>query len=145
MAGVQELVVRVTSSEDEDDHGPHAPSAGQESTTEKTARKVARQFGHPLTPGDKQLAGRALHYGFGTLMGGVYGVAAEYLPWIGAGAGAAFGTVLFVGTDEAVLPLLNLASQPGETPAPDHLLHWASHVVYGSTLELTRRALRSLG
>ena len=145
MAGVQELVTRVTSGEGENDHGPHAPSAGQENTTEKTARNVARQFGHALTPGDKQLAGRALHYGFGMVMGSVYGVAAEYLPWIGAGAGVAFGTVLFVGTDEAVLPLLNLASKPAETPAADHLLHWASHVVYGSTLELTRRALGKLG
>ncbi len=90
---------------------------------------------------DKQTAGRGLHYGFGTLMGAVYGPAAEYFPVVGLGGGLAFGTVLFLGTDEAMLPALRLASQPGETSGTDHLLHWAAHVVYSGTMELTRRAL----
>ncbi len=141
MAGFQELVARTSESEDRCDHGPHAPSPDEESTTEKAARKVARQFGHALSVDEKQFSGRVLHYGFGLFMGAAYGAAAEYLPVVGLGAGTAFGTVLFLGTDEGVLPLLHLASKPDETPAADHLLHWASHVVYSCTLELTRRAL----
>lgn len=141
MAGFQELVARSSDDGQRRDHGPHAPSAGQENTTEKAARNVARQFGRRLTLREKQQAGRALHYGFGTFMGMFFGVAAEYLPIVGLGAGTAFGTVLFLATDEATLPLLNLASRAGETPAADHLLHWASHAVYGTSMELTRRAL----
>ena len=144
MAGYQEIVARVTEGEGRGDHGAHAPLPGQENTTETAARRVARQFGHTLRTADKQLAGRALHYGFGALMGAVYGVAAEYLPVLGLAGGTAFGTVLFLGTDEAMLPLLGLASQPQETPAADHLLHWSSHVVYSTTMELTRRGLQRL-
>ncbi len=141
MAGFQELVVRASTHGNDVDHGQHAPSSAEESTTEKAARSVARQFGRRLSVDEKQLAGRGLHYGFGTLMGAAYGATAEYLPVLGSGAGVAFGTVLFLSTDEAVLPLLNLASKPTETPATDHLLHWASHVVYSMAMETTRRAL----
>ncbi len=144
MAGFQELVVRSSESGAGREHGAHAPSAEQENTTETAARNMAQQFGRRLTLRQKQTAGRGLHYGFGTLMGAFYGAAAEYLPVIGVGAGTAFGSILFAGTDEATLPLLNLASKPRETPSVDHLLHWASHVVYGTTMELTRRALISL-
>ena len=98
-------------------------------------------FGRSLALSEKQHAGRALHYGFGLIAGAAYGMLSEYLPAISLGAGTAFGTVLFVTTDEAVLPMLKLASEPGNTPPGEHLLHWASHVVYGSTLELTRNQL----
>ena len=143
MAGFQELVARSTDTADERDHGPHAPAATEESTTETAARKVARQFGRDLPRQQKQLAGRVLHYGFGTVMGAFYGAAAEYFPVIGFGAGTVFGTVLFLATDEASLPLLHLASQPADTPPVDHMLHCASHVAYTMTLEITRRAIRS--
>ena len=82
-----------------------------------------------------------MHYGFGTLMGVFYSSVAEFLPVLTLGSGVAFGTVLFLGTDEAVLPMLKLATQPDETPAADHMLHWASHLAYSMTMELTRRAL----
>ena len=144
MAGFQELVARSTANsegEGERDHGPHAPSSAEESTTEKAARNVAKQFGKALPVGQKQMVGRVLHYGFGTAMGAMYGGAAEYLPILGLGAGMAFGTVLFLATDEAVLPLLGLADPPAGTPPADHVLHWASHVTYSMTLEITRMAL----
>ena len=143
MAGFQEWVARTTEDNISRDNGPHAPSPTGENTTEKTARNVARQFGRDLPVAQKQLAGRALHYGFGTVMGAVYGVTVEYFPTLGLGAGTAFGSVLFLATDEAVLPWLNLTDQPLETPPSDHLLHWASHVTYSMAMELTRRALVS--
>ena len=58
------------------------------------------------------------------------------------GGGIAFGTLLFLTTDEWSLPKLDLATNPSETPAVDHLLHWSSHAVYGGTLEMSRRLLR---
>ena len=144
MAGFQELV-GISSPENRDGSHAHAPQPGQENTTETTARKVMKQFGRPLRRHNKQVAGRALHYGFGLVMGTVYGAIAEYLPIVGLGAGTAFGTILFVATDEAVLPLLKLTSLPSATPPADHVLHWASHVTYGTTLELTRKQMVRLG
>ena len=141
MAGFQELVARSTEGENAQNNGPHAPEPTVENTTEKAARNVARQFGRELSTPQKQRTGRVLHYGFGSLLGAAYGGVAEYLPVLGLGAGTAFGTVLFVATDEAVLPWLGLASRPDDTPPSDHLLHWTSHVAYSLTMEVMRRAL----
>ena len=140
MAGFQEAVVR-NSQVHQPDHGPHALDATGENTTQTTARRAARQFGRTLSREEKQTAGRWLHYGFGTLMGAAYGAAAEVLPIVGAGYGVLFGSLLLLATDEAALPLLDLASKPNDTEPVEHFLHWASHVAYGMAMEVTRRAL----
>lgn len=123
---------------------PRYEFADGENTTERTARKVSERFGHSLTDERKRTAGRGLHYGFGVVMGAMYGVAAEYVPLVGVGAGAVFGTVLFAATDLGALPGLGLAKQPGETAELDHLMHWAAHVTYATAMESTRQQLRKL-
>lgn len=120
-------------------------AAEREDSTEKVAHKIAEMTGNPiLSREDKKKAGQAVHYTFGTLMGVVYGVASEIFPEVAAGGGTAFGTLLFFGADEVAVPALRLASSPSETPAVDHLEHWAAHVVYGGTLELARSLMRRL-
>ncbi|GAC1360833.1 MAG: hypothetical protein NVSMB3_08910 [Acidobacteriaceae bacterium] len=119
-------------------------SAQQEGSTEKVARKLSEAAGKPLQPQDKKSAGQAVHYSFGTLMGVAYAVTAEVLPEVTSGGGTAFGTLLFLGADEIAVPTLQLAPPPTETAPLDHLQHWAAHVVYGGTLELTRSLLRRL-
>ena len=116
----------------------------QEDSTEIVARKIAEATGKPLTKEEKKKAGRAVHYTFGTLMGVVYGVSAEILPEVTTGAGTAFGTLLFLGAHEIAVPAFQLAPSPAETPATDHLQHWAAHVVYGGSLELVRSLIRRL-
>jgi uncharacterized membrane protein YagU involved in acid resistance len=113
-------------------------AAEQEGSTEKVARKIAEATGKTLDKEKKKTAGQAVHYTFGTLMGVVYGVSAELVPEVTTGAGTAFGTLLFLGADEVAVPAFQLAPDPTETPAPDHLQHWAAHVVYGGSLELVR-------
>ena len=115
-----------------------------ENTTEKTGRQLAEAAGRPLTQGEEQRVGRGLHYGFGIVMGAGYGVAAEYLPMVGVAAGVPFGLALWMGTDLSSLPLLDLAQRPSETKPIDHVLHLGSHLVYTTTLELTRRQLQRL-
>jgi hypothetical protein len=119
-------------------------AAEQEDSTETVARKIAEATGKPLTKEEKKKAGRAMHYTFGTLMGVVYGVSAEILPEATTGAGTAFGTLLFLGAHEIAVPAFQLAPSPAETPATDHLQHWAAHVVYGGSLELVRSLIRRL-
>ena len=75
-------------------------------------------------------------------MGIVYGVSAELIPEANTGAGTAFGTILFLGADELAVPAFQLSPAPTDTPAKDHLQHWAAHVVYGGSLELVRSLLR---
>jgi len=117
-------------------------AAGQEGSTEKVARKIAEATGKTLDKEKKKTAGQAVHYTFGTLMGIVYGVSAELVPEATTGAGAAFGTLLFLGADEVAVPAFQLSPAPTDTPAKDHLQHWAAHVVYGGSLELVRSLLR---
>jgi uncharacterized membrane protein YagU involved in acid resistance len=119
-------------------------AAQQEGSTEKVARKLAEVAGKDLQQQDKQKAGQAVHYAFGTLMGAVYGVASELVPEVTTGGGTAYGTLLFLCADEVAVPAFQLAPSPTETSATDHLQHWAAHVVYGGSLELVRSLLRRL-
>ena len=116
----------------------------QEDSTEKVARHISEAVGTRLPNDQKRHAGQAVHYAFGTLMGAVYGVAAELAPEVTTGGGTAFGTLLFLGADEVAVPAFKLSPPPNMTPAGAHLEHWAAHVVYGGTLELTRNLLRRL-
>jgi hypothetical protein len=119
-------------------------AAAQEDSTEIVARKIAEAAGTSLDKEKKKIAGRVVHYTFGTLMGIVYGISAELIPEVTTGAGTAFGTLLFLGADEVAVPAFQLAPPPTGTPATDHLQHWAAHVVYGGALELVRSLLRRL-
>ena len=119
-------------------------AATEEGSTEIVARKAAEATGHQLTPDAKKQGGQVVHYTFGTLMGIAYGLGAEFLPIVSAGFGSAFGTALFLGADELAIPAFQLAPPPAEVAPKDHIEHWAAHVVYGSSLELTRSLIRRL-
>ena len=119
-------------------------AAEQEDSTEIVARKIAEAAGTQLDKEKKKKAGQAVHYAFGTLMGVVYGVSAELVPEATTGAGTAFGTLLYLGAHEIAVPAFQLAPSPTQTPATDHLQHWAAHVVYGGSLELVRSLVKRL-
>ena len=115
----------------------------QDDATVKTAKAISEGiFGHTLTKDEKKPAGAAVHYVFGTATGGFYGAMAEVAPQVTAGAGIPFGAVFWAVADEAAVPLLGLAKGPTEYPLSTHAYSLASHLVYGLTAELSRRAVR---
>lgn len=72
---------------------------------------LASLAGNELTPEQKEKAGSIVHYGFGTAMGALYGVAMELLPRRlrdanPALSGAGIGSALFVGAHEVAVPVL---------------------------------------
>lgn len=91
----------------------------------------------------KPLAGQAVHYGFGALLGPGYGLAAEYAPRITAGAGSAFGVGSAMLFDEAGVPAAGLGKAPWDAPESTHLYTLASHLVFGTIAEGTRRLIRA--
>lgn len=99
-------------------------------------------FDRELTKGEKDTAGTALHYAYGVSMGALYGAAAELAPDVTAGAGLPFGATVWVTADEGVVPLLGLSKSPTEYPLSIHAYALASHLVYGLTTEVVRRAVR---
>ena len=118
--------------------------SNEEPATVKAAEKVSQAlFDHSLQDGEKGWAGNAVHYTTGGTSGAVYGLVAEFAPAVTVGAGVPFGTAVWLGIDEAAVPLLGLAKGPTEYPVSTHAYALASHFVYGLTTEVVRRALRS--
>jgi hypothetical protein len=117
----------------------------QDDATVKTAKVISEGiFGHKLTKSEKKPAGAAVHYAFGTATGGLYGAMAEVAPQVTVGAGIPFGAVFWAVADEAAVPLLGLAKGPTAYPLSTHAYALASHLVYGLTAELSRRAVRNV-
>ena len=121
----------------------HTAKEEQDDATVKTAKAISEGiFGHKLTKEEKKPAGAAVHYAFGTATGGLYGAMAEVAPQVTVGAGIPFGAVFWAVADEAAVPLLGLAKGPTQYPLSTHAYALASHLVYGLTAELSRRAVR---
>lgn len=114
-----------------------------EDATMKAAGKIAPLvLGRELSHDEKKKGGPIVHYAFGTLSGGVYGLLAEYIPAARLGFGSLFGAVLFLLADEIAVPASGLSAEPTESPLSSHLYGLASHFVYGISTEGVRNGIR---
>lgn len=112
-------------------------------STEKAADRAARLVtGRPVPSRRREAAGEAVHYVTGSLVGGLYGAAAEVQPAVTAGRGAAFGVVAATVVDETLVPALRLGDPVWRAPAISHPYSYASHVVYGTATEGARQLFR---
>ncbi|HKG98025.1 MAG TPA: DUF1440 domain-containing protein [Pyrinomonadaceae bacterium] len=117
----------------------------QDDATVETAKVISEKvFGHELQESEKKPAGAAVHYAFGTATGGLYGALAEFSPQVTTAAGLPFGAAFWLIADETAVPLLGLSKGPTAYPVSTHVYSFASHLVYGVTAELSRRALRQV-
>jgi hypothetical protein len=118
-------------------------TAEQDDATVKVAQAISTEvFGHEIQQSEKKSAGAAVHYAFGTVSGGMYGALAEVVPQVTTGAGVPFGAAFWLLADEISVPLLGFSKGPTEYPVSTHAYALASHLVYGATAELSRRAIR---
>ena len=112
-------------------------------STEKAANLGARlATGHQVPARRQAAAGEAVHYGMGSVIGGVYGAAAELQPAVTAGQGAAFGVVAATVVDETLVPAFGFGDPLWRAPAVSHPYSYASHLVYGTFTEGARRLFR---
>jgi uncharacterized membrane protein YagU involved in acid resistance len=117
----------------------------QDDATVEAAKAISEGvFGHELQETEKKPAGAAVHYAFGTLSGGLYGALAEVVPQVTTATGVPFGAAFWLLADEISVPLLGLSKGPAEYPVSTHAYALASHLVYGATAELSRRAVRQM-
>jgi uncharacterized membrane protein YagU involved in acid resistance len=115
----------------------------QDNATERVASIISeRFFDHRLTNREKEIAGAAVHYAFGMGSGALYGVLAEAAPQVTKGAGLPFGAFVWLTADEGMVPLLGLSKGPTAYPLSTHVYALVSHLVYGLTSEIVRRAVR---
>ena len=121
----------------------HAGSGQDEDANVQAAQAIAQRVIHrDLTDREKQIAGPAVHYAYGSLVGAMYGGLAELLPIVSAGMGLPFGGALWLLGDEIAVPALGLAKPPTEYPAEVHADALAAHFMYGVTTDVLRRVLR---
>ncbi len=97
---------------------------------------------HHLTKSEKETAGAFAHYAMGVTSGAIYGALAEVTPAATVAEGLPFGAAVWLVADEVVVPAAGLSRSPREYPPSIHAYAFASHLVYGLTTELVRRAVR---
>ncbi len=101
-------------------------------------------FDHKLKKSEKEPAGEAAHYAMGATSGLIYGIASEIAPMTTVGLGIPFGAAVWLVADDVVVPALGLAKPATEYPLSTHAYALSSHLVYGLTTDLVRRAVRDL-
>ncbi len=122
---------------------PQAAAArGQEEEpTEKLAERVAGEVLETrLEPETKQTAGQAIHWGYGTFWGGVYGMAESRLRWSPLASGALFGTLLAT-IASTLVPGMRLSPPPTEQPMSRNAMMFVLHLLYGWATAFTFQAL----
>jgi putative membrane protein len=118
---------------------------GEPEPPEELSNQISQQFaGHDLSPEAKAISAEAIHWGFGAVVGGAYGVIAEYYPAATAKDGASFGVALGSLMHEGALPALGISASPEDQTARERASELSSHVVYGVVAETVRRFVRKL-
>ena len=107
----------------------------------RAARAVA---GERLSDDQKAIAEQGMHWLFGTLMGGAYGAAVEYVPQLSDGLGLPFGTAVFGVMHEGILPAADLEAPHAEKDDTEERNEMITHLVYGFATEVVRGAVRPL-
>ena len=86
----------------------------------------------------------AVHYGYGILQGGVYGLSRAERDDVDLTGGLLFGAGLWLFGDELAVPLLGLQDGPTASPPATHLNRLAAHFVYGATTAVATQLLRRI-
>jgi putative membrane protein len=100
-------------------------------------------FNRELTKREKEVAGAFFHYAMGITSGAIYGAVAEATPEVTIAVGLPYGATVWAIADEVVVPALGLSRWGTEYPLSIHAYALASHLVFGLTTEVVRKAVRS--
>lgn len=111
-------------------------------STERAADRLAAFTGRRLPSRERPVAGEAVHYGMGSLVGGLYGAAAELDPRVTCGRGTVFGVAAATVVDETLVPAFRFGDPVTRAPLPSHPYSYASHLVYGAFTESARQLFR---
>lgn len=113
------------------DHGP-----GPEGAAERFAAKlVAGLFDRDLLQREK-LAGKVVHFVYGSLWGGLYGVLQVSLSWPWALAGLAHGALVWLVGPGLLVPAMKVMLSPRQLGAFRTTMVIVGHLVYGLLVAL---------
>jgi putative membrane protein len=113
-----------------------------EPASRKAASLIAETVtGRPLDEAGKRIGGPLVHHAFGAFAGALYGAAAETVPQLAAGGGMPYGAAVWLAGPETGVPLAGLSRHPTSYPPARHAASFATHLVFGATLEAVRRVI----
>jgi Protein of unknown function (DUF1440) len=126
---------------------PVEPQQLTEMPTQTVARRLTEQLARRGPLEHTAGAAQAVHLAFGSAWGSAFGLVAGTLPSVGTlRGGLAFGMVVWLVSDDILLPAFRLSAWPHHYPVKTHLYAIAAHAVYGaavaSTFEVLGRAAR---
>jgi hypothetical protein len=137
---------RVAPGQPEGAFTPPEPEQRREPPTQTVARRAVESFAKrgPLDERDRERSQAIVHYAFGSAWGGAYGLVRESLPGLDSPLGTVlWSSVVWMVSDNLILPGFRLAGWPRAYPAKNHLYAWAAHVVYGGSVWGAYRLLRA--
>jgi hypothetical protein len=117
---------------------PVEPEQRTEMPTQTVARRVTEQLARRGPLEHTAVAAQAVHLAFGSAWGGAFGLAAGTLPRLGTlKGGVAFGMVVWIVSDNVILPAFRLGAWPHHYPVKTHLYAIAAHAIYGAAVAAT--------
>lgn len=122
------------------DSAEQPPQQAEPATVQTAERLVEPIMGRPLPDSMKKIAEPLVHYGFGALVGALYGGLMAKAPLITLGGGTLYGAAVWLLADEIAVPALGLSGPPKQYPVSKHLQALGSHLIYGLAAEGVRRA-----
>jgi uncharacterized membrane protein YagU involved in acid resistance len=114
-------------------------NAGEDGAVVAGAIVYRTLAGRPPAETMKPWLGSAAHYGFSAAVGLCYALLAERAPFVRAGCGTVYGTVVWAVADELAMPTLRLSRRPSELSRAVHAYALVGHWVYAAALESTLR------
>jgi uncharacterized membrane protein YagU involved in acid resistance len=121
---------------------PVEPEQLTETATQTVARRVKEQLARRGPLQHPEVASQAVHLAFGSAWGAVYGLGAGTLPSLATlRGGMTFAMVVWLVSDDILLPAFRLSAWPQHYPVKNHLYAIVAHLAYGLALAATFRSL----
>ncbi|TDB63348.1 DUF1440 domain-containing protein [Arundinibacter roseus] len=121
---------------------PSRPSSIDSPPVVLTERVTQETTGHVLPESQKPAVEQSAHWIFGTGIGALYGGVTEAFPQAQKGMGSMLGVALYGATHGSVLPMLNTEPWPLHKPLKFATSEFSGHILYGLTVEFTRKIVR---
>ncbi|MDQ2806143.1 MAG: DUF1440 domain-containing protein [Chloroflexota bacterium] len=116
-----------------------------ESSTAALGRLIGQAvLGKPPGKQATTLLSNAVHWSYGSLLGGLYGAVRGGTGLLDVPGGLAYGTGVGLLGSEVALPLLGLAAGPTTQPLESHAYGLGAHWVYGLAVAATTQVLDAL-
>ena len=120
---------------------PVEPQQASETATQTVARRWTEQLAQRGPLRHRQFGAQLVHHAFGSGWGAAYGlVASSRARHSVLASGLIFGSLVWVASDDILLPAFRLSAWPQHYPLKTHLYALAAHAVYGITVAATHAA-----